>query len=80
VFVALAAEGYQVGYRRVPMSRERTPQAADLDQLLAQMGGAPADKEVRAGRSLRGITWTLSRAAGGSVCTHACACKSVILW
>lgn len=26
VFVAVAAEGYQVSYRRVPMSRERTPQ------------------------------------------------------
>lgn len=49
VFVAIAAEGYQVSYRRVPMSRERTPQAADLDQLLAQMGNHPAGKEVRAG-------------------------------
>lgn len=47
VFVAIAAEGYQVSYRRVPMSRERTPQAADLDQLLAQMGNHPAGKEVR---------------------------------
>eukprot|EP00887_Chlorella_sp_A99_P002448 scaffold10.g2448.t1 len=28
VFVAVAAEGYQVSYRRVPMSRERTPQVA----------------------------------------------------
>lgn len=47
VFVAIAAEGYQISYKRVPMSRERTPQAADLDQLLAQMGNHPAGKEVR---------------------------------
>lgn len=39
VFVGIAAEGYQISYRRVPMSRERTPQAADLDHLHAQMIG-----------------------------------------
>ncbi|KAL4440251.1 hypothetical protein ABPG75_003252 [Micractinium tetrahymenae] len=58
VFVAVAAEGYQISYRRVPMSRERTPQAADLDQLLAQMGNHPAGKEV--------LYIFLSRTATGS--------------
>jgi hypothetical protein len=54
VFVAIAAEGYQISYRRVPMSRERTPQAGDLDLLLAQMGNHPAGREVRRGRWVGG--------------------------
>lgn len=37
VFVGIAAEGYQITYKRVPMSRERTPQAVDLDQLHMQI-------------------------------------------
>lgn len=46
VFVALAAEGYRLSYQRAPMSRERTPQPADLDALQRQMtnyppGGSP---------------------------------------
>jgi hypothetical protein len=68
VFVAIAAEGYQISYRRLPMSRERTPQAADLDHLLAQMSNHPAGKEVRP-------VGLLFRRAGagrehGSLCTR----------
>ena len=36
VFESLAAEGFQLTAARVPLSRERTPEAADLDTLLAQ--------------------------------------------
>lgn len=38
VFLGLAAEGYNLEYKRVPMSRERTPQTQDLDQLHAHVG------------------------------------------
>ena len=45
VYQGLAADGYQVSYRRVPLSRERTPEAADLDvlhqQLMTQPVGMP---------------------------------------
>ena len=58
--MAIAAEGYQVSYRRVPMSRERTPQAGDLDHLLAQMGNHPAGRELRQGLGQR-----LGGAVGG---------------
>ncbi|EFN52818.1 hypothetical protein CHLNCDRAFT_26452 [Chlorella variabilis] len=65
VFVAIAAEGYQISYRRVPMSRERTPQPADLDQLTAQMGNHPAGKEVGGrGACLRGWPRLLARRLG----------------
>lgn len=37
VFQSLAAEGFQINYRRIPLSRERTPEAADLDVLHSQM-------------------------------------------
>ena len=37
VYQGLAAEGYQISYRRVPLSRERTPEAADLDVLHQQL-------------------------------------------
>jgi len=44
VWQGLAAEGFNVAYRRLPLSRERTPEAADLDvlhrQLLTQPDGA----------------------------------------
>ena len=33
----LQAEGYQISYRRIPLSRERTPVANDLDALHKQM-------------------------------------------
>ena len=37
VWQSLAAEGFQLMYRRVPLSRERTPEAADLDVLHSQL-------------------------------------------
>ncbi len=43
VLIGLAAEGYQINYRRVPLSRERTPQAADLNHLYEQMANHPGD-------------------------------------
>ena len=43
VYQSLAAEGYQMSHKRAPLSRERTPEAADLDtmhhQLLIQPEG-----------------------------------------
>ena len=45
VFIGLAAEGYQISYRRVPLSRERTPQAVDLNHLHHQMTNYPGDKQ-----------------------------------
>ena len=41
VWQGLAAEGYQLSYRRVPLSRERTPEAADLDTLHQQLMTQP---------------------------------------
>ena len=37
VYQGLVAEGYQLSYRRLPLSRERTPVAADLDALNTQL-------------------------------------------
>ena len=37
LFQSIAAEGYQMSHRRVPLSRERTPEAADLDILHQQV-------------------------------------------
>ena len=37
VYQSLAAEGYQMSHRRAPLSRERTPEAADLDVLYHQL-------------------------------------------
>ena len=37
VFLGLAAEGYNLEYKRVPMSRERTPRTEDLDHLYKQV-------------------------------------------
>ena len=41
VFQSLAAEGFQLSYRRIPLSRERTPEAADLDVLHSQLQEQP---------------------------------------
>jgi hypothetical protein len=35
--MGLASEGYELSYRRIPLSRERTPEAADLDTLHSQL-------------------------------------------
>lgn len=44
VYQSLAAEGYQMSHRRVPLSRERTPEAADLDALHHQLLVQPEGK------------------------------------
>ena len=46
VYQGLAADGYQVSYRRVPLSRERTPEAADLDVLHQQLMTQPVGKHL----------------------------------
>lgn len=46
VYQGLAADGYQVSYRRVPLSRERTPEAADLDVLHQQLMTQPVGKPL----------------------------------
>jgi hypothetical protein len=58
IFQHLMKAGYQVSYRRVPMSRERTPQASDLEQVLSQMAAVPPGKQP--------IYIFLSRTATGS--------------
>ena len=65
VFVGLAAEGYQLSYRRVPLSRERTPQAVDLNYLHQQITNYPGDK--------RPLYLFLSRTASGSSARFAAA-------
>lgn len=70
VFVGLAAEGYQISYRRVPMSRERTPQALDLDQLYLQMGNHPGGKQIAwlfVGRTATGSSARFAAAFATSV-------------
>ena len=47
VYQGLAAEGYQISYRRVPLSRERTPEAADLDVLHQQLMMQPVGESER---------------------------------
>lgn len=39
VLEGLLTEGYNVSYRRIPLSRERTPEAEDVDQLHQQLVG-----------------------------------------
>ena len=46
VAAALADAGYRLTYARVPLSRDRTPQAADVDALAAQ---AAAEGRARSG-------------------------------
>jgi len=46
IFSGLAAEGYDIQYRRVPLSRERTPRASDLDLLHQQVHDTQKDKKV----------------------------------
>lgn len=53
VFQSLAAEGFQLSYRRIPLSRERTPEAADLDVLHSQLQQQPEGESGDvAGRNL----------------------------
>lgn len=50
VYQSLAAEGYQMSHKRAPLSRERTPEAADLDvlyhQLIIQPEGAQSHPKM----------------------------------
>ncbi|KAG2424588.1 hypothetical protein HXX76_014317, partial [Chlamydomonas incerta] len=46
----LEQAGYRLSYRRIPLSRERTPEAADVDALHAQLTQAASD----AAENLRG--------------------------
>ncbi|KAG2424596.1 hypothetical protein HXX76_014323 [Chlamydomonas incerta] len=39
----LEQAGYRLSYRRIPLSRERTPEAADVDALHAQLTQAASD-------------------------------------
>jgi len=41
LYMGLASEGYEMSYRRIPLSRERTPEAADLDTLHSQLQYQP---------------------------------------
>ena len=72
MFLGLAAEGYSIEYKRVPMSRERTPRTDDLDHLFVQMNPevSCADKRI--------IHVFVSRTASGSsarfAATFACGC------
>lgn len=60
VYEALRAEGYAVSYRRIPLSRERTPVASDLQDLYLQMRAAATRPERSA------LHLVLSRTATGS--------------
>jgi len=73
VFVGMAAEGYQISYRRVPMSRERTPQAADLDHLHLQMTNHPGGRRVAFLFVSRTATGSSARLATAFACSILCA-------
>ncbi|GFR48167.1 hypothetical protein Agub_g10003 [Astrephomene gubernaculifera] len=57
----LAEAGYRISYRRIPLSRERTPEAADVDALHAQL----ADSAATAAASLAAAAMTVDDAADG---------------
>lgn len=56
LFQSIAAEGYQMSHRRVPLSRERTPEAADLDVLHQQALIRPEGKVSPSKDISQGIT------------------------
>lgn len=58
VFAQLAKEGFQLSAARVPLSRERVPEAADLDTLRAVHTPPPEGKEA--------LHLVVSRTATGS--------------
>ena len=75
VYQGLAAEGYQISYRRVPLSRERTPEAADLDVLHQQLMMQPVgecEEGLPAGSVL------CCRVAG--TCHCGLPCMPVVTW
>lgn len=75
VFQSLAAEGFQLSYRRVPLSRERTPEAADLDVLNSQLqqqpeGGCACGQAEAAWVHLVGPSATSSNKLSASAVCH----------
>jgi hypothetical protein len=48
VFASLAEEGYQITASRVPLSRERIPEAADLDTLQSLHAALPEGADIPA--------------------------------
>ncbi|GBF92770.1 paladin [Raphidocelis subcapitata] len=82
----LAEEGFRVAYRRIPLSRDRTPVAGDMQDLHAQlelrpdggpMGGAPGGTAggTAGGRVIhlvlsRTATGSSARFAAASLCTY----------
>ncbi|KAK9808828.1 hypothetical protein WJX72_004439 [[Myrmecia] bisecta] len=68
VYQGLAAEGYQLTYRRVPLSRERTPEAADLDVLHHQLLMQPEGKHVAHLIVSRTATGSSARFAAAFAC------------
>ncbi len=85
VYQGLAAEGYQISYRRVPLSRERTPEAADLDVLHQQLMMQPVgeyEKGLLAGSVplLHGAGHKPVWAARHASCDLARAPPTIALW
>ncbi|GAB4814186.1 hypothetical protein N2152v2_001232 [Parachlorella kessleri] len=70
VFLALAAEGYQLTYQRAPMSRERTPQPSDLDLLHKQMANHPPGASPVYLFLSRTATGSSARFAAAFACAH----------
>ena len=68
VFIGLAAEGYQISYRRVPLSRERTPQAVDLNYLHQQLTNHPGEKSTAYLFVSRTATGSSARFAAAFAC------------
>jgi hypothetical protein len=73
----LSEEGFQVCYRRIPLSRDRTPVAGDLQDLHAQLELRPALRPGAAAPSKvvhlvlsRTATGSSARFAAASLCTY----------
>jgi hypothetical protein len=72
----LAEEGFRVAYRRIPLSRDRTPVASDLQDLHAQCelrfppGGAGGPPKVVHLVLSRTATGSSARFAAASLCTY----------
>uniref|UniRef100_A0A7S3QUH6 Tyrosine specific protein phosphatases domain-containing protein n=1 Tax=Dunaliella tertiolecta TaxID=3047 RepID=A0A7S3QUH6_DUNTE len=58
------SEGFKASYRRIPLSRERTPEALDIEQVHIQMLDAHAEHAHDGGSPL--VHLILSRTATGS--------------
>ena len=65
VFECFSRERYSLSYRRIPLSRERTPEAADLEALWAQTRAAPSPEHC--------VHIVLARTSTGSSCRFAAA-------